>query len=549
MKFKFKKFCLAAAMIFGGNHISSANPAGMTVVSGTATAQQSGPQLNVNVGSRATFLNWSSFNIQQGETTIFNQPSASSVVFNNIGGASASQIYGSLQANGTVVLMNPDGFYFGPNSFVKVGGGLVVSTAQIAPQNSGGSWEFNGPPPLASIVNYGQLQVGNGNSVYLIAENIENHGTITAPGGNIVLAAGQTVLLSERPDGRGISMEVTLPGGSVDNTGKLIADGGTISARARVVNQDGLVQADSVRSQNGVIEFVASGQLNLGANSQIVARGDDSSPGSPGGNITLKSENDFSDSTGGKISVAGGAQGGNGGSVEISAPNISSLNSSMDAKAQPGWTAGKLFLDPDNIILDLSGGDSAGGGTVAVGDSPGSTLDLNVYGAFFGFSQIVLQAKYNITLANGTFWNLADATGVGGGQLTLEAGGDVILGDGAAIYDAGNWSVTLKAGVNDFNAGTVQSGTGNIFLNGSSAIGLNAGSIDLTAGQNIQIGGGSVTTMGGGNISATALAGSVNTGSDVGGYVYKFGFSRSDILYAVSPPVWTSSAFYRPAMS
>src|SRR5260221_28189 len=276
--------------------------------------------------------------------------------------------------------------------------------------------------PLASIVNYGQLEVASGNSVYVIAENIENHAAITAPGGNIVLAAGQTVLVSERPDGRGISMEVTLPGGSVDNTGKLIADGGTISARARVVNQDGLVQADSVRSQNGVIEFVASGQLNLGANSQIVARGDDSSPGRPRGNITL---------------------------------------------------------------------------------------------------------------ANGTFWNLADATGVGGGQLTLEAGGDVILGDGAAIYDAGNWSVTLKAGVNDFNAGTVQSGTGNIFLNGSSAIGLNAGSIDLTAGQNIQIGGGSVTTMGGGNISATALAGSVNTGSDVGGYVYKFGFSRSDILYAV----------------
>ena len=110
------------------------------------------------------------------ETTIFNQPSASSVVVNNIHDANASQIYGSLQANGMVVLMNAAGFYFGPNAFVRTGG-LIVSTANcLPPQNSGGSWEFNGPPPLASIVNYGQINVGNGGSAFLIANNIENHG-------------------------------------------------------------------------------------------------------------------------------------------------------------------------------------------------------------------------------------------------------------------------------------------------------------------------------------------------------------------------------------
>src|SRR5581483_9185147 len=252
-----------------------ANPTGMTVVSGSATAQQSGSQLNVNVGNALTFLNWNTFNIAAGETTSFFQPSSTSVVVNNIGDANASQIYGNLTANGMVVLMNPNGFYFGPNSFVKTGGGLIVSTAQVTPpQNNGGSWEFNGPPPLASIINYGQIQVGNGAPAYLIAEDIENHGIITAPGGNIALAAGQNVLLSERPDGRGVSVQVTLPEGSVNNDGKLIADGGTISANAKVVNQSGLVQANSVQEQNGVIELVASDQLNLGANSQIAANGD-----------------------------------------------------------------------------------------------------------------------------------------------------------------------------------------------------------------------------------------------------------------------------------
>ncbi|MGA2029927.1 MAG: filamentous hemagglutinin N-terminal domain-containing protein [Verrucomicrobiota bacterium] len=82
-----------------------ANPAGMTVASGSAVAQASGSQLTVTTSQNAV-LNWQSFNIGAGETTIFNQPSAYSLVVNNIHDANASQIYGSLQANGIVVLMN-----------------------------------------------------------------------------------------------------------------------------------------------------------------------------------------------------------------------------------------------------------------------------------------------------------------------------------------------------------------------------------------------------------------------------------------------------------
>src|ERR1700690_3682203 len=331
-----------------------ANPHGMTVQRGFATATVNGSQLTIATSQNA-FLNWQSFNIAAGETTIFQQPSASSIVWNRINDANPSQIFGSLQANGVVVLLNSSGFYFGPNSFVSAAG-LVVSTANcLPPQNSGGAWEFNGPPPLASIINYGQINIGGGGSAFLIANQVENHGTISAPGGTVGLAAGQTVLLSDRPDGRGMSMQVTLPRGSVDNEGRLIADGGTIAMRAQVVNQNGFIQANSVQNQNGVIELVASDQLTLGAGSQIIASGDNSPAGSAGGNVTLKSGDVFSDAVGSQIVTTGGAQGGNGGDVEISAPNVRSLNSGIDARAQAGWTAGKLFLDPDYIILDTSG--------------------------------------------------------------------------------------------------------------------------------------------------------------------------------------------------
>ena len=175
--FRFLLFPLAALK-------AVANPTGLSVQSGSASAVTTGNTLNITASQNA-FLNWQTFNIAAGEKTIFNQPSANSIVWNKINDANASQIYGSLQANGVVVLMNSAGFYFGPNSFVSAAG-LVVSTANcLPPENNGGTWEFNGPPPLASIVNYGQLKMGNGGSAFLIADQVENHGDIEAPGGSI----------------------------------------------------------------------------------------------------------------------------------------------------------------------------------------------------------------------------------------------------------------------------------------------------------------------------------------------------------------------------
>ncbi len=235
------------------------------------------------------FLNWNSFNIRPGETTTFLQPSANSVVFNQIGGANPSQIFGNLNANGTVILANANGFYFGPNSMISVGGSFIATTAPLTPDfGAGSAWQFTGMPPLASIVNYGQIKVGSGKSLYLIAEQIENHGELGAPGGDVGLYAGENVLVSDRPDGRGLSATVKVPRGSVNNFGQITADAGTIALQAKVVNQDGILQADSVQNQNGVIELVASDSLNLGADSQILARGDNSTSGSSGGNVTLQ---------------------------------------------------------------------------------------------------------------------------------------------------------------------------------------------------------------------------------------------------------------------
>ena len=83
--------------------------------------------------------------------------------------------------------------------------------------------------------------------------------------------------------------------------------------------------------------------------------------------------------------------------------------------------------------------------------------------------------------------------------------------------------MALKAGYNFVN-NTVQSGVGNIYLNGGvgierrRSIQTAGGDIDLAAGQDITVGSGYVITTGGGSINAHALAGNIDTGSDAQGY-------------------------------
>ena len=60
----------------------------------------------------------------------FVQPSATAVALNQINDANASQIFGALNANGRVFLINQNGIVFGAGAQVNVGG-LVASTLNI----------------------------------------------------------------------------------------------------------------------------------------------------------------------------------------------------------------------------------------------------------------------------------------------------------------------------------------------------------------------------------------------------------------------------------
>jgi filamentous hemagglutinin family protein len=500
---------LHAALALGLSGISSpwplsANPSHPVVTQGAASIATQGSQLTVTTTGN-TVINWSSFNIGAGQTTTFIEPSASSVVWNHISDPNPTQILGHLDANGYVVLQNQSGFYIGGNAVINAAG-LVMTTTPAVPLNvfGGGSWDFSAPPPAAKIINYGEINAGSAGSVFLISADIENNGSITAPGGNIGLCAGQQVLISTRADGRGLSATVTLPQGSVDNSGKLIADAGTIELNAQVVNQGGLIQANTVQNQDGVIEIVASDAVTLGPNSTISAKGDTQGVSS-GGQVLVKSGNTYSDSATSVIDVSGGVQGGVGGQVEISAPQMSAIQSLINGQACAGWVGGKLTIDPSSITIQ-SGGSSAGSGTVA--ESTPGTLTLDP-ASLSSFSQILLQSSGNITLASP--WTVPDSASAT--TLTLQAGANIIFDTGDSLSVGKNWTVNLVAGANFASPIGVTPGTGTIALNGTAGVQSVDGNINLTAGKSIQTGTGVIQSSGGGSVLMQAISQNISVGS------------------------------------
>ena len=180
--------CFAA--VYGANAL--ANPTGAQVVAGAASFNQVGKSLNIT-NAPGTVINWQGFSIGSDELTRFIQSGANSAVLNRVIGSGASNILGQLLSNGRVFLINPNGVFIGGGAVVDVAGFAASSLQMSDADFLAGRFRFNDTIGAARIVNQGTIQTQAGGQVYLIAPNVENHGVITSPGGEVILAAGKTV--------------------------------------------------------------------------------------------------------------------------------------------------------------------------------------------------------------------------------------------------------------------------------------------------------------------------------------------------------------------
>ena len=107
-------------------------PQGGTVVSGQVTITTTSPtQQLITQGSARGIVDWNSFSIASGEKVRFVQPSSSAVLLNRVTGNDPSRIFGQLESNGRIFLLNPSGVVFGASARVDVGG-LVASSLSLS---------------------------------------------------------------------------------------------------------------------------------------------------------------------------------------------------------------------------------------------------------------------------------------------------------------------------------------------------------------------------------------------------------------------------------
>ena len=124
------KIALVVTALAGSMTLLNAAPTTGTVTTGNATISQTSNITTITQTTNKASINWQSFSVAPTETVNFVQPSSSSVTLNRVVGVTNSLIEGTINANGQVFLLNPNGIVFSSGSSVNVGG-LVASTLNM----------------------------------------------------------------------------------------------------------------------------------------------------------------------------------------------------------------------------------------------------------------------------------------------------------------------------------------------------------------------------------------------------------------------------------
>ena len=268
---KRKLLALAVAACFAGE-LAYANPTGPTVTRGQATFSTQGNSLTVT-NSPGAVINWQSFSIGTQDMTRFLQQSGASAVLNRVTGATPSAILGQLQSNGRVYLINPSGITIGQGAVIDVAG-FVASSLNLSDADFvAGRHRFAETQGAGNVVNRGAISTASGGMVYLVGQNIENHGVIKSPKGEILLAAGKSIELVDAGTPE-IRVQITAPDNEALNLGQLLASGGRIGMYAGLVRQGGVANANTaVVGENGTIIFKAVKDVRLEKGSVTTASG------------------------------------------------------------------------------------------------------------------------------------------------------------------------------------------------------------------------------------------------------------------------------------
>ena len=496
-------------------------PIGGAVAAGSATINTAGSTMNINQTSNRVAINWNGFDIGSNATVNFVQPSASAVALNRVNSANPSQIYGNLNANGQVFLMNSAGIYFAPGANVNVGG-IVATTHQMGDADfMNGSSTFSRNGATGSVINNGTIKSGIGGYIALLAPEVQNNGVLVAQQGTVALAGGEAITLNFGDLAKLSSLTIapSLIKTLVENKLAIQAPDGLIILSSRAVNQltgsvinSGNIQADGITQSGGRIILEASSSINhsgnMSANAAPTSKGN-------GGTIAIIADlSNLSSTTNinGRISAKAGSLGGDGGNVETSASKVSIGDLAAINTSAPQGKSGTWTIDPTDFTVASSGGDITG----TLLSSNLATADVNI-----------LSTAGNININDAIIWSSNTA-------LTLNAQNNINI-NSAITANGASAKLALQYGQGAVSTGNLS----NYFVNAP---------ISLQSGNNFS------TTLGSDGsplnytvINSLGAAGSVS-GSDLQGMNGTLGgyFALGSNLNASATSSWNGGAGFTP---
>jgi filamentous hemagglutinin family protein len=408
-------------LYLGVSHAALALPSGGTVISGQATiSPPSGGAITITQSTTRAIIDWSKFSIAANQSVTFNNGSGATL--NRVTGADASLIDGALNATGSVYIVNPNGVIIGKSGVVNTGGSFVASTLDVANKNfnSGDPLTFSGASS-AAVINLGYIGAA-GRDVVLMAYEVQNTGTISAPNGDIGLLAGSTILLRDmETDGGMFAVQIGGAGTSVTNSGQLQAamvelraNGGNVFALAG--NATGVINATGVSTKDGQV-FLTAGRGRTDVQAAITATQSDGA----GGNVTTS-----------------------GATVDIIGANISAGNWTIqqDDFVLTPVAAAILSSNLETTSITVK--------TIGTDGSPsGGDITIPVSLSWSGDNSLTLSAHRDIDIASGqpisndgdaTITLAADNEGRGIGTVKFGSGSEVSTGGAVSIFynPAGN---------------------------------------------------------------------------------------------------------------
>lgn len=501
-----------------------ANPKGPSVVSGTAAfTEEAAASLKIEASDGA-IIHWDDFSIDPSELTRFIQPSPSACVLNKATGPNLTALLGTLEANGQVLIVNPRGVIIGKDAVIRTAG-LFLTTFEI------GDFEFAEEKEWllrggGTIVNWGTVEAQDGD-LYLIAEKIENLGTLKAPRGAIEIAAAKEVLV--RPfshDKIAIRPSKDLFSGGIESEGALEAAQIELKAALNpfglAINHTGEAQAIGMIEHEGRILLATEGQLSSSGSlcaPRIDLRGDAveilpfSKIDATGGSISIGdaktryvrvdsraflSTDALEKGDGGKIVLWGGAvcasdgtltarggpEGGDGGFIEISGNGFVLPRGEIDTSAPKG-EAGLFLIDPSNVIINGVSNTNLGPFLAAPPPPvPGTNYSFTGNATILNTSLQTFLATTNVRIDT--------ANGPGGvGDLTVSA--PVNWSSGFSLYLVADHDLTVNETVHCSGAGSISLNAGNLLtvapVGGTPVeVRTNSGSIAAVSGSDFTVG-------------------------------------------------------------